>query len=176
MAVLVQELLPASYSFVLHSHNPFMNQDDINKGVEEMYGELVTGLGETLVGNYEGRALSWKMRKGGSPELVGMPSKSVALRSKACLIFRSDSNGEDLEGFAGAGLFESVTTRSPEVIRVRYRNLRIITDHVYRDELFAKIGNLAFTVADKFDGVPMDIEGVVIGDNTLGVVQARPQV
>ncbi len=25
------------------------------------------------------------------------------------LIFRSDSNGEDLEGYAGAGLYESIT-------------------------------------------------------------------
>ena len=36
---------------------------------------------------------------------------NVASREE-CLIFRSDSNGEDLEGFAGAGLFESVCSTS----------------------------------------------------------------
>lgn len=62
MAVLIQELLPANYAFVLHSKNPF-NKDSI----DEMYGELVPGLGEVLVGNAPGRALSWTMKKGGEP-------------------------------------------------------------------------------------------------------------
>jgi hypothetical protein len=30
------------------------------------------------------------------------------------LIFRSDSNGEDLEGFAGAGLYDSVIAVDPQ--------------------------------------------------------------
>lgn len=31
------------------------------------------------------------------------------------LIFRSDSNGEDLEGYAGAGLYESITMDTTQV-------------------------------------------------------------
>lgn len=44
-----------------------------------------------------------------NPQLLGYPSKSVALTVPETLIFRSDSNGEDLEGYAGAGLYDSVT-------------------------------------------------------------------
>lgn len=72
MAVLIQELLPASYAFVLHSRNPMA------LGKNEMYGEIVPGLGETLVGNYPGRALSWTMQRNGVPEV----------RSKSSLLWR----------------------------------------------------------------------------------------
>merc|ERR1719378_1055563 len=52
MAVLVQELLPAKYAFVLHTKSPFSSDPDV------LYGEVVPGHGETLVGNHPGRALS----------------------------------------------------------------------------------------------------------------------
>lgn len=38
--------------------------------------------------------------------MVGYPSKQVGLFIKKSIIFRSDSNGEDLEGYAGAGLYD----------------------------------------------------------------------
>lgn len=62
MAILVQELLPANYAFVLHTKNPFLEG-----ATDEMYGEIVPGLGEVLVGNAPGRALSWTMKKGEDP-------------------------------------------------------------------------------------------------------------
>ena len=88
---------------------------------EEIYVEVVQGLGETLVGNYPGSAFSFVARKqhlaaspvalAGSPTsahlepgitITGFPSKSVAMHvpasNRPALIFRSDSNGEDLEG------------------------------------------------------------------------------
>jgi hypothetical protein len=37
----------------------------------------------------------------------GYPNKPIMLISKGGFIFRSDSNSEDLPGFAGAGLFDS---------------------------------------------------------------------
>jgi len=37
----------------------------------------------------------------------GYPNKPVMLVSNGGFIFRSDSNSEDLPGFAGAGLFDS---------------------------------------------------------------------
>merc|ERR1719162_1678150 len=58
MAVLVQELVEARYAFVLHTTNPFTNDTD------ELYGELVAGRGESLVGNYPGRAMSFVMKRG----------------------------------------------------------------------------------------------------------------
>lgn len=44
--------------------------------------------------------------------MAGYPSKrlGVFLTEGDSLIFRSDSNGEDLEGFAGAGLYDSVSS------------------------------------------------------------------
>jgi alpha-glucan,water dikinase len=103
MAVLVQRLVEAEYAFVIHTVNP--SNDDKNY----MYAEVVVGLGETLVGNFPGRALGFAMRKDLSapPEIQSLPSKSVALFGGG-LIFRSDSNGEDLPGFAGAGLYDSI--------------------------------------------------------------------
>ncbi|KAF4346969.1 hypothetical protein G4B88_009810, partial [Cannabis sativa] len=81
-AVLVQEIINADYAFV------------------------VKGLGETLVGAYPGRAMSFICKKNAldSPQLLGYPSKPIGLFISRSIIFRSDSNGEDLEGYAGAGL------------------------------------------------------------------------
>ena len=90
---------------------------------EQMYIELVQGLGETIVGNWPGCALSYTAEKAHLPSLAvasaapesfpdglisirGFCSKSHALRPAeggSVIIFRSDSNGEDLEAFAGAG-------------------------------------------------------------------------
>ena len=39
--------------------------------------------------------------------MCGFPNKPIALISNGGFIFRSDSNSEDLPGFAGAGLFDS---------------------------------------------------------------------
>ena len=83
-----------------------------------MYIELVQGLGETIVGNWPGCALSCTAEKAQLPSLTADPgapesfpdalvtikgfcSKSHALRlaeGGSVVIFRSDSNGEDLEG------------------------------------------------------------------------------
>ena len=85
---------------------------------EQMYIELVQGLGETIVGNWPGCALSYTAEKAQLPSLSanshapesfpeglisikGFCSKSHALRlaeGGSVIIFRSDSNGEDLEG------------------------------------------------------------------------------
>lgn len=39
-------------------------------------------------------------------QVTGYPSKTIGLYSKPSMIFRSDSNGEDLEGYAGAWLYD----------------------------------------------------------------------
>jgi hypothetical protein len=61
------------------------------------------------VGNYPGRALSFSDSPGApEPQLLSLPSKRVALYAPqgGTLIARSDTNGEDLEAFAGAGLYD----------------------------------------------------------------------
>lgn len=39
-------------------------------------------------------------------QVLGYPSKPIGLFIRRSIIFRSDSNGEDLEGYAGAGLYD----------------------------------------------------------------------
>merc|ERR1711977_218409 len=96
----------------------------------EIYCEVVKGLGEVLVGNYPGRALSFTCNKealgqhlsnpsgdskGAMINVESFPSKSVGLYLPESLMFRSDSNGEDLEGYAGAGLYDSVPLHYPKL-------------------------------------------------------------
>ena len=56
----------------------------------------------------------------GSMQVVMFPSKSDGMFVPESLIFRSDSNGEDLEGYAGAGLYDSITMDTTELKKVDY--------------------------------------------------------
>jgi hypothetical protein len=63
----------------------------------------------TQVGNYPGRALSFVLPPGASDASIqSLPSKRVGLYAPhgGTLIARSDTNGEDLDAFAGAGLYD----------------------------------------------------------------------
>ena len=132
--------------------------------------QIVKGLGETLVGAYPGRAMSFITKKTNlmSPivrstfpyshlyapfacinssflkltlvsitaslsnlfirwtlyesdfQVIGYPSKLTGLYSKQSVIFRSDSNGEDLEGYAGAGLYDRLVMKLD--LRDHYNN------------------------------------------------------
>ncbi|CAE7711158.1 R1 [Symbiodinium sp. CCMP2456] len=170
MAVLVQELVEAKYAFVLHTVNPFTKDKD------ELYGEIVAGRGETLVGNFSGRALSFAVRRGGEPRVLSYPSKSVALHTQPCLIFRSDSNAEDLEGFAGAGLFESVCAEEDKGGFQRLHRLDIVEDATYRTNLLKRIAEIGWVTEEAFDSIPQDIEGCVDVRDRIFLVQSRPQV
>lgn len=58
MAVLCQQVIRADYAYVIHTTNPSSGDEN------EIYAEVVRGLGETLVGAYSGRALSFAAKKG----------------------------------------------------------------------------------------------------------------
>ena len=59
MAVLVQRVVPAAYAFVVHTENPTSGAKD------EIFAELVKGLGESIVsGMVPGSALSFYAKKG----------------------------------------------------------------------------------------------------------------
>ena len=62
----------------------------------------------------------------------GYPNKPIELISKGGYIFRSDSNSEDLPGFAGAGLFDSYAIEAEEERRVSYGSERLVTDQAFR--------------------------------------------
>jgi alpha-glucan, water dikinase len=168
MAVLIQQLVPADYAFVIHTVNP------LNGIRDEIFAEMVVGLGETLVGNYPGRALGFTCRKSDQAiQIISYPSKSIGLYGKG-VIFRSDSNGEDLEGFAGAGLYDSFLAEEPQQRILDYSQERLVWDQGWRDELLRTIGRIGVEI-EKLSGFPQDIEGVVAGGQFY-VVQARPQV
>jgi alpha-glucan,water dikinase len=168
MAVLIQEVVPARYAFVVHTVNPFTGNRD------ELYAEVVLGLGETLVGNFPGRALGfWCDKHGLRPRLLSFPAKSVGLYGRG-LIFRSDSSGEDLPGFAGAGLYDSVLLPPARVELLDYRDEPLVWDEPFRDELLTTIARAGLAVEQVF-GSPQDVEGAWT-DGRCVVVQARPQV
>ncbi|RLM80755.1 hypothetical protein C2845_PM12G13290 [Panicum miliaceum] len=169
MAVLVQEIVSADYAFVIHTINPSSGDRS------EIYAEVVKGLGETLVGAYPGRALSFVCNKDdlNSPKVSGYPSKPIGLFIKQSIIFRSDSNGEDLEGYAGAGLYDIVPVDMEEVV-LDYTTDRLITDYSFRNTILSTIAHTGYAIEDLF-GSPQDIEGVV-KDGKISVVQTRPQM
>jgi alpha-glucan,water dikinase len=168
MAVLVQEVVEAEYAFVIHTANPFTGADG------ELYAEVVLGLGEALVGNYPGRAMGFTaMKDRPEPRLLSYPSKSQALYGGG-LIFRSDSNGEDLVGYAGAGLYESVMVSRPQRKPVDYTEERLVWDGRFRDELLSAIAEVGISVEAAM-GSAQDIEGAYEGGR-YHVLQTRPQV
>jgi len=57
MAVLVQKIIPSEYAYVIHTTNP-TNGDDA-----EVYVETCRGLGESLVSDMAGQALSFTLNK-----------------------------------------------------------------------------------------------------------------
>jgi alpha-glucan,water dikinase len=168
MAVLIQQVVPAEYAFVIHTANPLTGD------LAEVYAEVVLGLGETLVGNYPGRALGFVCAKAGlEPRILSYPSKSVGLYGKG-VIFRSDSDGEDLEGFAGAGLYDSFLAEEPEQRLLDYRGERLVWDADFRAELLRTVARVGLEV-EAARGSPQDVEGAVAGGRFY-VVQTRPQV
>ncbi|GJM84901.1 hypothetical protein PR202_ga00614 [Eleusine coracana subsp. coracana] len=170
MAVLVQEIVSADYAFVIHTTNPSSGDD------REIYAEVVKGLGETLVGAYPGRALSFVCKKDdlNSPKVLGYPSKPIGLFIKQSIIFRSDSNGEDLEGYAGAGLYDSVPMDKEEEVVLDYTTDPLIIDCSFRNSILSSIARTGYAIEELY-GSPQDIEGVV-KDGKIYIVQTRPQM
>ncbi|XP_031501423.1 alpha-glucan water dikinase, chloroplastic [Nymphaea colorata] len=170
MAVLVQEIISADYAFVIHTTNPSSSDPS------EIYAEVVRGLGETLVGAYPGRALSFICKKNdlNSPKILGYPSKPFGLFIRQSIIFRSDSNGEDLEGYAGAGLYDSVPMDKEEKVFLDYTLDPLITDTNFQNSMLSSIARAGNAIEELY-GTPQDIEGVV-KDGKIFVVQTRPQM
>jgi alpha-glucan,water dikinase len=64
-----------------------------------------------------------------SPEIVGYPSNKVGLFIKQSIIFRSDSNSEDLEGYTYcAGIYDSVPMDQEEKRFIDYSADKVIVD------------------------------------------------
>jgi alpha-glucan, water dikinase len=107
------------------------------------------------------------------PKLLSYPGKSAGLFGGG-LTFRSDSNGEDLEGYAGAGLYDSFMLPEPRRVILDYTDERIVWDRDFRRRFMEGIAEIGQLVENALGG-PQDIEGAFSGGEFY-VVQARPQV
>jgi alpha-glucan,water dikinase len=168
MAVLVQEVVQADYAFVVHTANPVTGDRD------ELVAEMVLGLGETLVGNQPGHALGFVHRRGDrEPRMTSFPSKSVGLYGRG-LMFRSDSNGEDLVGFAGAGLYDSVAVPEAQSVTLDYAKSELLWNEDLRRRVLDGVIQLGRAVEGAL-GSAQDIEGAY-AHGQFFVLQARPQI
>jgi len=168
MAVLIQQVVEAEYAFVIHTANPLTSDKK-----DELYAEVVLGLGETLVANYPGKALSFSFQKGtGELNVLSYPSKSIGLFGGG-LIFRSDSNGEDMAGYAGAGLYDSIMLEPPLKVLLDYTEEPLVWDEKFRKNFLVNIARIGMEV-EKVFGTPQDIEGAYVRGKYY-VVQTRPQ-
>lgn len=134
MAVLVQEIIPAEYAYVIHTTNPTNGEED------EVYVESCIGLGEALVSTMPGQAFSFTYNKTSQQSHVNAyPNKPLGLGATG-FIFRSDSNSEDLAGFAGAGLFDSYPMNETSEFRISYHKEKLIQDKSFRVNFMSNIG------------------------------------
>jgi alpha-glucan,water dikinase len=194
MSVLLQQVVDARYAFVLHTADP------LTGAAGRLAGEAVAGLGEALVANFPGRALAFVADTGAlAPgaaagtaagpgdlsamglELLGLPSKPDVLRAAPAsapghgLIARSDSNGEDLEGFAGAGLYSSVPATPFARGGAAYAEEPLFWDAAFRAATLGRVA-AAGAAVEAARGGAQDVEGCVDGGGRVWVVQARAQV
>jgi len=88
-------------------------------------------------------------------------------------MFRSDSNGEDLEGLAGAGLYDSVQLPAPRENPVDYANEPLVWDDAFRTEVLESLGRIGHRLERALGG-PQDVEGTYRQGDYV-VVQSRPQ-
>ena len=77
------------------------------------------------------------------------PNKPLGLKASG-FIFRSDSNSEDLPGFAGAGLFDSYPMHETSSFRVTYNKERLFTDKNFRNTFMTKIGEIGVAIEDLY--------------------------
>jgi len=103
------------------------------------------------------------------------PSKSDGMFVPESLIFRSDSNGEDLEGYAGAGLYDSITTDETVLKKVDYGEDKLLKDEEFRRDLLSRIAKTGAAIEEAL-GSAQDVEGCVSTDGEIFVVQTRPQM
>jgi CRISPR/Cas system-associated protein Csx1 len=132
---------------------------------------------ETLVGNDAGSALGFTVIKStGAITLRSLPSKLRGhfAPSGGTVIARSDSNGEDLEDFAGAGLYDSITAEPTEERVVDYTAASIVWNTDARETLIRRISDIAKSI-ESYRGSPQDIEGAIV-DNRVILLQTRAQL
>ena len=169
VSVLIQKIIPTEYAFVIHTKNPLNNNNN------EIFAEVVNGMGETLVGAYEGQSFSFIYNKNNKQfNINSYQNKSIKLLNEG-FIFRSDSNMEDIENFSGAGLFDSVPMIDDKIIYMKYFDDKLYIDDNFVNKIVNGICDIGINVEMIYNGKPQDIEGVYY-NGEFYIVQSRPQV
>ena len=172
---IINNLYKAKYEKYTELLSNFSIDNLLKDNLDEVYCEIVYGMGETLVGSFEGQSLSFIYNKNNKNITIkSYPNKSIALKNSG-FIFRSDSNTEDLEGFAGAGLFDSVPMIEDNVVNMSYKDNQIFKDAGFVKGICEKVAELGVETEKLFNGEPQDIEGVFYKGEYY-IVQTRPQV
>ncbi len=65
-------------------------------------------------------------------KVYSYPNKNMKVQAQG-FMFRSDSNSEDLPGFAGAGLFDSYSMNDEKRVRCSYNKEKLIVDDNFRN-------------------------------------------
>jgi phosphoglucan,water dikinase len=143
MAVLIQEMVVPELSFVLHTVNP------LNHRVEEVYAEIVVGLGDTLV----------------AAATRGNPYRMVCDKHTGTTTMLAFAN------FSAASRPEPAGGVRRET--VNYAAIELSRDVGARQRLGKRLAAIGRFVEESLQQ-PQDIEGVVAGDR-IYLVQARPQ-
>jgi alpha-glucan,water dikinase len=145
--------VPSEYAYVIHTVNP------TNDNENEVYVEACKGLGEALVSDMGGQAFSFGNNKtNGQCNIGHYPNKPQGLISKG-FIFRSDSNSEDLPGFAGAGLFDSYTMNEEDKFRIAYNQEKLLFNDQFKSDFMHKLGQVGIHIEQVYNGEAQDIEG-----------------
>jgi alpha-glucan,water dikinase len=98
------------------------------------------------------------------------PNKPIELITGEGFIFRSDSNSEDLPGFAGAGLFDSYAMEDETRKRVSYSDDKIFNDSQFRGTFMQQVGQIGELIENAYDGMAQDIEGAYSEEGKYYVV------
>ena len=152
MAVLVQELVPPDYSFVIHTVDP---TQQTGQG-QRMLIELAPGHGETLAGGGV-RGSPWRLT-------ASREAKAAAVETLACASF-----SHALYPYGPSGLQSRVVDYSKE-------RMSDATKRGALGQTLAAIGLfLEATLSGKgAEMVPQDVEGCIVGED-IYIVQSRPQ-
>jgi phosphoglucan,water dikinase len=185
MAVLIQQLLNPDFAFVLHTTNP------VTRDPSALYGEMVVGLGETLVSAAAaGHPYRFTCNKqSGSVELLAFAnfSKAVAAGVSPAVdpgvppggSAREKSHRGSNRLSPGGRMPPSTSGETPDATLglasdvIDYSRITLSLDPAVLESLARQLCNIGALV-ERALGKPQDIEGVVIEDRVY-LVQTRPQ-
>jgi len=152
MCALVQVALKPECSFVLHTKHPLTESD------QDMYAEMALGLGETLAsGNVRGTP--WRFD-------IAKATKQVTVKTFSSFgeMYIADDSNSDSSALQMKRVF------------CDDGNHWLTTDEKRRNDVVGgKLGGLGVYLESALGNVPQDVEGCLLSDGTLCVVQARPQ-